>query len=145
MKLKRVVVNICDPCLKGEGSECHVPECSMFLHRVDLPFTEGTYEVLSEQDDETGETGETGDPCKPSEPLRRAFSQEELIDAARKWLNENYSVCKKSNPDKFYERLGFMVDFATDAIQADPSSESGFRREIRHVNSNTIYTIPEGG
>ena len=41
-----VAIQICQPCLDGEGQECHTPGCSMFLHRVDLPFHEGIYTIL---------------------------------------------------------------------------------------------------
>lgn len=27
-------VPICEPCIRGEGSECHTPECAFFLHDV---------------------------------------------------------------------------------------------------------------
>lgn len=29
---------ICEPCIKGDGSECHTPGCALWLHRVDLPM-----------------------------------------------------------------------------------------------------------
>lgn len=48
--------------------------------------------------------------------LRRAFTQQELVDEARRWLNANYSICKQEHPDKFYELLGLLVDFVTDMV-----------------------------
>lgn len=48
MKIKRIIINICEPCLKGEGKECHTPGCALFLHKVDLPIHEELYEVLNE-------------------------------------------------------------------------------------------------
>ena len=48
--------------------------------------------------------------------LRRAFTQQELVDEARRWINANYSICKQEHPDKFYERLGLLVDFVTDMV-----------------------------
>lgn len=48
MRIKRIKIDICEACLKGQGAECHTPGCALFLHRVDIPFTDGTYEVLEE-------------------------------------------------------------------------------------------------
>lgn len=51
MIIKSVTIDICQACLDGEGDECHTPGCALFLHAVDLPFTEGLYEVVAEFDD----------------------------------------------------------------------------------------------
>ena len=48
MIVKQVVIWICDSCLKGEGQECHTPECALFLHSVDLPITEALYTVIGQ-------------------------------------------------------------------------------------------------
>ncbi len=48
MKYKRIKITICQPCLDGEGRECHSPACALFLHRVDLPIIHGLYEELEE-------------------------------------------------------------------------------------------------
>ncbi len=53
MKIKRIQIDICEPCLNGEGEECHTPECALFLHRVDLPIQREMYEVVSEYDNAT--------------------------------------------------------------------------------------------
>lgn len=37
-RVKTIEITICDLCLGGVGSECHTPECALFLHRVDLPI-----------------------------------------------------------------------------------------------------------
>ena len=50
VKVKRIAIAICEPCLKGEGEMCTTPSCALFLHKVGLPFTEGIYEVLEEFD-----------------------------------------------------------------------------------------------
>jgi len=42
----RVAIQICQPCLDGEGHECHTPGCALWLHRVDLPIHEGVYTIL---------------------------------------------------------------------------------------------------
>ena len=47
MKLRTIVITLCQACLDGEGEECHTPGCAMFLHRVDLPFAPESYEVLA--------------------------------------------------------------------------------------------------
>ena len=35
-----VVVRICEQCIRGEGEECHNPDCILCRHRVDLPLME---------------------------------------------------------------------------------------------------------
>lgn len=52
MKLRTIVITLCQACLDGEGEECHTPGCAMFLHRVDLPFAPESYEVLAEFDED---------------------------------------------------------------------------------------------
>lgn len=51
MKIKRIIINICEDCLEGKGSECHTPGCALYLHRVDLPINENTYELVDEWED----------------------------------------------------------------------------------------------
>ena len=46
-EVRRVIVNLCVACIKGEGQECHTPGCALFLHRVDLPIHE---ELLEDAD-----------------------------------------------------------------------------------------------
>ena len=41
--VKQIVVWICQPCLDGEGSECHTPGCALWMHRVDLPIPPELY------------------------------------------------------------------------------------------------------
>lgn len=49
VKLKRVVITLCEECLKGVGDECHTPGCALFLHRApDHEVTEELYEILDE-------------------------------------------------------------------------------------------------
>ena len=50
MKIKRIIINICEACLKGEGQECHTPGCALYLHRVYLPIDKHLYEILSEKE-----------------------------------------------------------------------------------------------
>lgn len=53
------------------------------------------------------------------EPTRRSFNRQEIIDEARRWVNLNYREIHLDNPDKFYERLGLLVDFVTDIVPGD--------------------------
>ena len=46
--VRRVIVNICEPCIRAEGQECHTPGCLLFLHRVDIPFMEELMEPAPE-------------------------------------------------------------------------------------------------
>lgn len=62
----RVAINLCEPCLNGEGKECHTPECAAFLHAVDLPFYKESYEILDRRDAAT-QPGQTD--------LREAFRE----------------------------------------------------------------------
>jgi hypothetical protein len=48
MKVKEIIITICEPCLNGEGSECHTPECALFLHKVDLPIYPEMYQIIKE-------------------------------------------------------------------------------------------------
>lgn len=36
--LHRVQLTLCEPCIDGEGEECHTPGCDLFLHAVDIPI-----------------------------------------------------------------------------------------------------------
>lgn len=45
-ELRQIVLTICQPCIDGEGSECHTPGCALWMHRVDLPIR--TYEELEQ-------------------------------------------------------------------------------------------------
>lgn len=40
-KVRRIIIDICEACLKGEGEMCTTPECALFLHSVDLPLAYG--------------------------------------------------------------------------------------------------------
>ena len=51
MMIKQIVIWICEACLKGEGQECHAPGCALFLHAVDLPFTEELYTLIGQRED----------------------------------------------------------------------------------------------
>ena len=49
--LKKIIITICDNCLKGIGEMCHNPGCALCRHKVDLPIDECLYEVVSEIND----------------------------------------------------------------------------------------------
>jgi hypothetical protein len=50
VRLRLIAINICQPCLDGEGQECHTPGCALWLHRVDLPIDPNVYTILHEED-----------------------------------------------------------------------------------------------
>ena len=50
MKLKKIIITICEACLDGLGQECHTPGCALCLHAVDLPISTELYEVISESE-----------------------------------------------------------------------------------------------
>lgn len=45
-KTKIIAIQICEPCLAGEGEMCHTPACALCRHRVDLPIDSDLYQVL---------------------------------------------------------------------------------------------------
>jgi hypothetical protein len=58
IRIKRIMLDICEPCLEGQGEECHTPGCALYLHRVDLPIAPEVYDVyeVMEWDDKRGLT-----------------------------------------------------------------------------------------
>jgi hypothetical protein len=48
MKLKRILIWICEACLDGIGEQCHTPGCALFLHSVDLPIDKRLYYLVEE-------------------------------------------------------------------------------------------------
>jgi len=52
MKIKRIIIWICEKCLGGEGEECHTAGCALFLHAVDLPIDHRLYTILEEREEE---------------------------------------------------------------------------------------------
>jgi len=45
--------------------------------------------------------------------LRRSFSQEEIVTAAREWIRTHYP---DSDPDTRMARLGLLIEFLTDIV-----------------------------
>lgn len=53
MKLKRVIIVLCEACLNGEGEECHTPGCAMYIHdSPGFPIAPELYAVTDEWDSE---------------------------------------------------------------------------------------------
>ena len=48
MKIKRIEIAICEACLEGDGEMCTTPECALCWHLVDIPISDGLYEVKEE-------------------------------------------------------------------------------------------------
>ena len=49
MILKRIIITLCESCLKGEGEECHTPGCALFLHNSPgFEIMPEAYDVLSQ-------------------------------------------------------------------------------------------------
>jgi len=53
-----------------------------------------------------------------SEPLRKSFSQEEIVAAAKQWIREKYPATEHDQ-DLRMTRLGLLIDFVTDLIPND--------------------------
>jgi len=42
--VRRYAIDLCDACMRAEGSECHTPGCALWLNRVpDLPLTHNVF------------------------------------------------------------------------------------------------------
>lgn len=50
MKVHKIVIWICEACLRGEGDECHTPGCALFLHAVDIPIHRELYEIIESRE-----------------------------------------------------------------------------------------------
>jgi len=49
MKIKKVIIMLCEACLRGEGDECHTPECALCFHNSPgHPIHPELYEVIQE-------------------------------------------------------------------------------------------------
>ena len=48
MKVKTVIINICEACLDGVPEECHTPGCALYLHTINLPINPELYEILED-------------------------------------------------------------------------------------------------
>ncbi len=51
MKLKKIIITICEACLDGLGQECHTPGCALYMHRVDLSIDSRLYNIISESEE----------------------------------------------------------------------------------------------
>ena len=83
MIIKRVVIDICEACLRGEGQECHTPGCAFFLHRVDLPIHEGIYTVVHQYDDTRAQSPELAQVREALETLAAYPVAREYPDGPR--------------------------------------------------------------
>lgn len=50
-----------------------------------------------------------------NEPLRKSFTQEELVQAAKEWIKTSYPATDYDR-DLRMQRLGLLIDFVTDLI-----------------------------
>lgn len=58
-----------------------------------------------------------------SEPIRKAYSREEIITEARAYMVKSFGAPQDSGDShRWYERLGMLADFLSDRF---PSNESG--------------------
>ena len=48
MKVKTIIINICEACLNGVPEECHTPGCALYLHTINLPINPEFYEILED-------------------------------------------------------------------------------------------------
>ena len=63
---------------------------------------------------------EYGGATGSTEPCRRAFSREEMIEEAKAYMRETWGPCRESEDrDKWHERLGMLVDFIHDRFPSN--------------------------
>lgn len=90
MKIKRIVIDICEACLAGEGEMCHTPECALCRHSVDLPIWPELYHVVHEYDSTTTDEEIVLDPVD-LDPVDRIVRRE----------NVNWEAVAKSKGQPF--------------------------------------------
>lgn len=59
------------------------------------------------------ENWQLGGVCDRKFAQRKAFSQKEIIEAARKWIHTHY---EDSTDETRFQRLGLLIDFVTDLV-----------------------------
>ena len=87
----------------------------------------------------SGPIGDGRGSCNPetagsTEPCRRSYSREEMIEEAKMYMRETYGQCRESeDQDRWHERLGMLVDFIHDRF---PSNVTEHRQGARQGGSN---------
>lgn len=56
-----------------------------------------------------------------NEPPKRAFTQQEIIEAARHWVWSNYKGM--ITEEKYHTYLGLLIDFVTDLVPKEEKLE----------------------
>ena len=78
-------------------------------------------------DNERLAAGSSASACS-TEPCRRAYSREEMIEEAKTYMRETFGPCIASEDrDRWHERLGMLVDFVHDRF---PSNAAGQTRAV---------------
>jgi hypothetical protein len=63
-------------------------------------------------------------PACSTEPCRRAFSREEMIEEAKAYMRETWGPCIASEDrDRWHERLGMLVDFVHDRFPSNAARQ----------------------
>lgn len=63
-----------------------------------------------------------------TEPIRRAFSREEIIAEANSYMLETWGPCKDSiDTAKWHERLGLLIDFTSSRFLSNPAGHAPAR------------------
>lgn len=63
----------------------------------------------------------------PAGRSNKAFTQAEIIDAAREWIRAHYP---DSTDDTRFQRLGLLIDFVTDLVPSDPDHFPDARKMV---------------
>ena len=51
-----------------------------------------------------------------TKPVKREYTKDQLLAIAIIWTKANYGEFKDKDPDKFFERMGMIVDFTASLI-----------------------------
>jgi len=82
-------------------------------HRCEEQSTAATEELMARR---------SAAACSPCEPLRRAFSREEMRNASVKWMIEQYGrpiELDSEAKDRWHERCGMLYHFIYDHFPAE--------------------------
>lgn len=61
-----------------------------------------------------------------SEPVRRSYSEQELLQAAARFMNETFgSIRESEDRERWHERFGILIHFCGDLWLASPVQQTG--------------------
>ncbi len=64
-----------------------------------------------------------GPPDITPEPTRFSYTHQQMLDAAKQWMRDNYGVARElpeASRDRYHEKLGLLVDFIGTVFSSNP-------------------------